>query len=81
MITLTNPEWLEIYRRLQQDYPTSMTLMRSVLRRELGVTVRKCDVWLGQDPGMGYAPMVYLDFFDDAKETWFALKYLNCDKN
>jgi hypothetical protein len=55
--------------------------MRSVLRRELGVTVRKCDVWLGQDPGMGYAPMVYLDFFDDAKETWFALKYLNCDKN
>ena len=47
------------------------------MKRELGFTVRKRDVWLGQDPGMGYATMVYLDFFDDAKETWFALKYLN----
>jgi hypothetical protein len=81
MITLTNSEWLEIYRRLQQDYSPSVTLMRGVMRRELGFVVRKHDVWLGQDPGMGYATTVYLDFFDDAKETWFTLKYLNHDKN
>ena len=47
------------------------------MKRELGFTVRKRDVWLGQDPSIGYATMVYLDFFDNAKETWFALKYLN----
>ena len=46
------------------------------MKRELGFTVRKRDVWLGS--GLIYTTTtVYLDFFDDAKETWFALKYLN----
>ena len=81
MITLTVAEWNKIQDQLLDDWPKSHVIMRDVMRRELGFTVRKHDVWLGQDPGMGFATMVYLDFFDDAKETWFILKYLNHDKN
>ena len=77
MITLTPMEWNTIQDQLLDDWPRSHIILRSVMKRELGFTVRKRDVWLGQDPSIGYATMVYLDFFDDAKETWFALKYLN----
>ena len=75
MITLTPMEWNTIQDQLLDDWPRSHIILRSVMKRELGFTVRKHDVWLGS--GKGYATTVYLDFFDDAKETWFVLKYLN----
>ena len=75
MITLTPMEWNTIQDQLLDDWPRSHIILRSVMKRELGFTVRKRDVWQGS--GKEYATMVYLDFFDDAKETWFALKYLN----
>ena len=75
MITLTPMEWNKIQNQLLDDWPRSHIILRSVMKRELGFTVRKHDVWLGS--GKGYATTVYLDFFDDAKETWFVLKYLN----
>ena len=75
MITLTPMEWNTIRDQLLDDWPRSHILMQSGMKRELGCTVRKRDVWLGSRKG--YATTVYLDFFDDAKETWFALKYLN----
>lgn len=75
MITLTPMEWNTIQDQLLDDWPRSHIILRSVMKRELGFTVRKRDVWQGS--GKEYATTVYLDFFDDAKETWFALKYLN----
>ena len=75
MITLTPMEWNMIQDQLLDDWPRSHIILRSVMKRELGFTVRKRDVWQGS--GKEYATTVYLDFFDDAKETWFALKYLN----
>ena len=76
MITLTPMEWNTIQDQLLDDWPRSHIILRSVMKRELGFTVRKHDVWLGS--GLIYTTtMVYLDFFDDAKETWFVLKYLN----
>ena len=76
MITLTPMEWNTIHDQLLDDWPRSHIILRSVMKRELGFTVRKRDVWLGS--GLIYTTtMVYLDFFDDAKETWFVLKYLN----
>jgi hypothetical protein len=76
MITLTPMEWNTIQDQLLDDWPRSHILLRSVMKRELGFTVRKRDVWQGS--GLIYTTTtVYLDFFDDAKETWFTLKYLN----
>jgi hypothetical protein len=69
-------EWNTIQDQLLDDWPRSHIILRSVMKRELGFTVRKRDVWQGS--GLIYTTTtVYLDFFDDAKETWFALKYLN----
>jgi len=40
-------------------------LIREAMRRELGFTIR-ADT---------FRTLVYLDFYDDAKQTWFMLKY------
>jgi hypothetical protein len=52
------------------------------MRRELGCTSRTHRFWKPQD-GVGvydgygdYVVEIHLDFYDDAKETMFRLKYL-----
>lgn len=71
MITLTPSEWTPIRRQLKDDFQwkPSVLMIRDVMRRELGFTVR-----LHQE---NYVEVICLDFYDDAKETWFRLKYLN----
>jgi len=65
VVKLTSKEWADIYNRLAKDWPSSHLLIREVMRRELGFTVRRHQEW------------VNLDFYDDAKETWFRLRYLD----
>lgn len=67
MITLTETEWIPIRKRLKEEYSwkPSIMLIREVMRRELGFTIRE------KPPNM-----ICLDFFDDVKETHFRLKYL-----
>ena len=74
MITLTDREWRKIRDQIKIDYADkpSIWLMRSVMRRELGFTTRSHEDWnQGQ-----YRTIMYLDFYDDAAETMFRLKYL-----
>ena len=75
MITLKEREWKKILEQLKEDWShkPSVFLLRSVMRRELGFTDRRHEVW---SPQHGYDVLVYLDFFDDACETMFRLKYL-----
>ena len=83
-IKLTEQQWQDIRQRIKEDYPTqpSILIIRSAMRRELGFTERLHREWIpeegtGQFDGYGnYQRSVYLDFFDDAKETFFRLKYL-----
>ena len=77
MITLTPQEWEKIKSVLEKEWPRSVLLMRSVMRRELGFTVRTHDLYDPKTYSM--KTTVYLDFFDDAKETWFRLAYMNYD--
>jgi len=73
-MVLTEKEWADIHNRLSQEYPPSYLIMRSVMRRELGFTVRTHRQWA---PGMvSYTEEIHLDFYDDAQATWFRLKYL-----
>ena len=74
MITLTNKEWISIQNQLRNDWPRSYVVMRGVMKRELGFTVREHRWYSNQH---GTQRQVLLDFYDDAKETWFILKYLN----
>ena len=74
MIKLTEGEWARIHASIAQEYPPSFLLIRDVMRRELGFTSRRHTEW---EAGMVYNnSVIYLDFYDDAQETWFRLKYL-----
>jgi hypothetical protein len=52
----------------------SIFMIRDVMKRELGFLPRLHTEWSDQQ---GHIEMIYLDFYDDAKETFFRLKYLN----
>jgi hypothetical protein len=69
MIKFTLYEWREIKERLATDYGRSVLLLKEKTKRELGFTVR-----LHHD--FEFPSVVCLDFYDDAKETMFRLKYL-----
>lgn len=89
VIKLTESQWERLQQRLREDYRSepSVMLIRTKMRRALGFTVRHHREWI--DPRVNLpepdqlAPTsrgwlresVCLDFFDDALETWFRLKY------
>ena len=75
MIKFTPAEWSKLRERLLNEYPRSFILISWVCKRELGFTVRDHSTYADQY-GNGTAHTIYLDFYDDAKETWFRLKYL-----
>jgi hypothetical protein len=75
MITLKKKEWHLIKKQIQQDFQDtpSVWLLRSTMKKVLGFTIREGTSW---NVKHGYRNRVYLDFFDEAKETYFILKYL-----
>jgi hypothetical protein len=77
MITLSGKEWARIHQEIAREFPPSHLLIREVMRRELGFTTRQHTHW--DDNNNQHVSILYLDFYDDAKETWFTLKYLNRD--
>jgi hypothetical protein len=77
MISLKTAQWETIRKRLQVEYPPSYTLISTITKRELGFTVRKHKDCKRDDSGhYCWTNTVCLDFYDDAKESWFVLKYL-----
>lgn len=77
MITLTKKQWQQIRSRLEQEYSPSHLLIREKCRRVLGFTPRDHKQWkLGEYGRWEVEYVVYLDFYDDATETMFRLKYL-----
>ena len=84
MIKLTNEQWDPILESIKAEYPTSVWAISWRAREVLGFTVRSYrywpykktdqhgDIWWGK-PEAG----VYLDFWNDAQETFFSMKYLN----
>ena len=101
MVTLNDKEWADIYNRLARDWPPSYLLIREVMQRELGFTVRRHsghiprtaqelddydrsdNIWHETERDRKFhrenihKDVVCLDFYDDAKETWFRLRYLD----
>lgn len=74
-IILTEPEWDKLRRHLVQTQPKSVMMMRWKMLEVLGFTDRKHTVWVAQ-PGTVYQRReVHLDFYNEAKRTFFLLKY------
>jgi hypothetical protein len=83
MITLKPGQWGPILERIKSEYPVSVWGIRWKMREVLGFTVRRGDGWtrkgINSTTGQPYfarEPWVYLDFYDDVKETFFRMKYL-----
>jgi hypothetical protein len=76
--------WEPIRKKILAEYGASH-LLRWVMRRELGFTVRLHQNWItvnknhfGDDitPRRHCQNQVHLDFFSSSALTWFQLKYL-----
>ena len=77
MVELDIKQWNAIRGKLAKENSPSVMMIRSAMKRELGFTVREhkdYDYVSGH-----YLNVIHLDFYDDAKETWFRLRYLNND--
>ena len=70
MITLTEKEWDLFKPGLEEEYGKSILLIRHKMKDMLGCTYRygQFTKWPERN--------IYLDFFDEASETFFRLKYL-----
>ena len=79
-LVLKPTQWEDLKKQLAQDYPPAVMLLRYKRRELLGFTERHHRRWLPGVPGsVGYYQVeVHLDFFDDAKRTFFTLKYGDC---
>jgi hypothetical protein len=72
-------DWSDIYAKILQQYGMGMAI-RPRLKRELGFTYRHHQGPAPHDlldPKMNYSPQVHLDFYSEAAQSWFQLKYLN----
>jgi hypothetical protein len=81
-------EWAEIYQLILRDFGVKMTIS-FVLKRELGFTVRHHQGLVPHDQeareSLGsdwphkyhYEQQIHLDFYSEAAQSWFQLKYLN----
>lgn len=83
-VVLTEKEWNRIHRQLATKYKDkpSVLLIKTVMRRELGFTVRRHKAWVSEgaegiwnSQGM-YEWTIRLDFYNDELETLFRLTYL-----
>ena len=75
-IKLTSKEWATLRKRLKEEFnwKPSVFMIRTTMRRELGFTTRRHRYY--DIDNYCWTEEICLDFFDDAKETWFRLKYL-----
>ena len=82
-------EWSELQQQLRSEYGDRI-MISFVCRRELGFTVRhhkglvphSQENWefmktLGWEHRYHYEDQVHLDFYNEAQQTYFVLKYLN----
>jgi hypothetical protein len=79
MISLNEREWTRIRKRIKEEYKTkpSVFMIREVMRRELGFTTRYHQDWVTDTDGRHkHREMICLDFYDEAAETFFRIKYL-----
>jgi hypothetical protein len=85
LIIFDNEElWEPIRQKILAEYGPSH-MISWVMKRELGFTVRYHQNWItidknydGEDitPRRASQNQVHLDFFNDATQSWFQLKYL-----
>jgi hypothetical protein len=86
-------EWYNLAERLRKEYGQSIMLISARCKRELGFTVRHHKGLVPHDSveweqmkeegwkhRYHYEDQIHLDFYNEAQQTWFVLKYINDEK-
>jgi len=68
-------DWAQVLDRLAEDFGTAIR-MRHIMRRELGFTARFAVAMSLPEAGGYYCNQIHLDFYNEAAQSWFVLKYL-----
>jgi hypothetical protein len=74
-LVLEQDQWARIHNSIAKDYPPSVLLIRPVMRKILGFTVRRHREWVPKMDGGYYSDQIHLDFYDEPKRLMFLLKY------
>lgn len=75
-------DWSAIYTKILKDFGMGMAV-RTRLRRELGFTYRyhrglvPNEYQISGEPPMHYEEQVHVDFYNDAAQSWFQLRYMH----
>ena len=79
-------DWYDrVVPAIQRDYGATITAISWRLRRELGFSVRHHQHWVtfdhtGDRPRRFLEEQVHLDFYNEAAQSWFLLRYTNLDQ-
>jgi hypothetical protein len=75
-IKLSASTWYKIHQQLICEYPASVMLIRTNMKKRLGFTVREHREWVPKmDGGYWDNNSIHLDFYNEPKRTLFLLKY------
>ena len=88
-IEISHVQWNILREKLLEDYPPSVTLIRSKMKSKLGFTNREYKDWdenarcnsVGGDHGNWRKYCVVLDFYSEKKRTFFIMKYSDYIQN
>jgi hypothetical protein len=74
-VKLSLAQWEDIQDKIRNDYPPSVTLIRSKMKRVLGFTVREHREYIAKMDG-GYSnTTIHLDFYQEKYKSLFLLMY------
>ena len=72
-VELTVSQWEVLYKRLKEEYPISVVLIRSRMKEKLGFVNREYKEY--NQLTQRYKNCVMLDFYSEKKRTFFIMKY------
>ena len=74
-VILTVKQWQTIRETLHEEYPRTVFMLRSKMKKTLGFTVREHTEWFPK-PDSGHSNQsIHLDFYSENKRTMFLLKF------
>ena len=88
-IEISHEQWNTLREKMLEDYPPSVTLIRSKMKSKLGFTNREYRDWdenarcnsVGDQLGNWRKYCVMLDFYSEKKRTFFIMKYSDYIQN
>jgi hypothetical protein len=73
-IEVSRANWTKLEKKLRDDYPLSVSLIRGKMKKVLGFTPREYILY-STDARRYTKNCIMLDFFSEKKRTFFIMKY------